>query len=263
MKTIVITGVTSGFGRSWLYQLDAAGPAKLFVLARNEVKLASMLAKQALRNELHVIPCDLASLQSVANAADEIRRQTEVVDVLINNAGVWSEDAFTPSADGIELTLAVNHLAPYLLTGKLLDRLTDATQGRVVNTASFRHADANVDTNDIELKNGYSAERAYCNSKLYSILFTKQLAAATAQSALTVNCFDPGIVDTPMLKQAFPKPLTFIYPWFRKHFARAPSKGAETGVYLSLSPACQTISGEYFKDCAVKPLRGFNKNGSP
>ncbi len=257
MKNIVINGVTSGFGTDWLYQLDKRESATFFVLARNEEKFAQLIRNQPLRNSVHYIHCDFSSLESVHLAADTVASMTDSVDVLVNNAGVWADDTFSESKDGLEITLAVNHLAPFVLTGRLMALLENSTDARVINTASFRHADAVVDHGDIELRKNYSAEQAYCNSKLYSILFTRRLADLVRGKGITVNCFDPGIVDTPMLRQAFPKKLLPIYPLFRRYFARSPDKGARTGVFLSSSPLCKSVSGKYYKDFKEKRPRKF------
>ncbi len=260
MKKIAITGVTSGFGVNWLYQLDRADNVVFYVLARDEKKFTQMVQQKPLRNSVHFIQCDLSSLESVGIAAEEVKKLTGSIDVLVNNAGVWAGDDFHETVDGVELTLAVNHLAPFVLTGKLMGLLEKSAAPRIVNTASFRHSDAKVDFEDIELRKGFSAEQAYCNSKLYSILFTRKLAHLTKEKGISVNCFDPGIVDTPMLRQAFPKKLLPIYPLFRRYLARTPDKGAETGVYLSMSPLCMDISGKYFKDARVKQPKKLAKD---
>ncbi len=252
MQRIVITGVTSGFGQQWLYQLDKQPDIEFFVLARNQSKFQAMLKQQALRNKVHFVQCDLSSIDSIHAAADQIHQLTDHIDILINNAGHWSDKRFTPSVDGIESTLAVNQIAPFLLTGRLLPLLANAQQARVINTASFRHKDAKLDLDDIQLREHFNAERAYCNSKLFSVLFTQTLAEKLSASGITVNCFDPGIVDTPMLKQALPVWLSPFYGVLRRVVARSPEKGAQTGVYLCQSMQTATQSGLYFKDKKIK-----------
>jgi NAD(P)-dependent dehydrogenase (short-subunit alcohol dehydrogenase family) len=260
MENIVITGVTSGFGIHWLYELDKGSDITFFILARNEKKFNEMLKQKALTNAVHFITCELDSFQSIANAVCAIAALTDNVDTIINNAGVWSDNEFSTSKDHIELTLAVNHLAPYLLTGQLITLLKNSTNPRIINTASFRHKDAKVDIKDIELRENFSAEQAYCNSKLYSVLFTKKLAQLLKDTTISVNCFDPGIVDTPMLKAAFPKGLNSIYPIFRKLIARSPQKGAETGVFLSQKSICNLGSGEYYKNSKIKAVSKQGNN---
>lgn len=245
MENIVITGATSGFGVNWLYELDKVKEAVFFVLGRDEKRFTQLLQDSPMSNKAYFIQCNLDSLHSIANAIKEIQSQADKIDLLINNAGVFSSDIMPLSQDGIELTLAVNQLAPFVLTGKLLPLLSASSQASIVNTASFRHKDAKVDLTDIELRKNFNAEIAYCNSKLYSVLFTRALARRLHSSQISVNCFDPGIVDTPMLSRAFPSSLAFMYPLFRKWVARTPSKGAETGVFLSKGV---DVTGQYFKD---------------
>jgi len=262
MQRIVITGVTSGFGQQWLYQLDKQPDIEFFVLARNKHKFQSMLIQQPLKNRAHFVQCDLMSIDSIHAAADQITKLTDNIDILINNAGHWSDRTFTPSVDGIESTLAVNQIAPFLLTGRLLPLLAQAKQARVINTASFRHTDAKLKLDDIQLREDFNAELAYCNSKLYSVLFTQSLAEKLTSSRITVNCFDPGVVDTPMLKQALPIWLSPFYSVIKRVIARSPDKGAETGVFLSQSMQEATQSGHYFKDKKIKSTSETAKDPS-
>ncbi len=251
METIVITGATSGFGVNWLYQLDETKQCRFFILGRDEIKFKSLVSNKPLKNEAHFVHCRLDSLSSIEKAISEIQNKAVKVDILINNAGVWSSDDIAFSKDDIEMTLAVNHLAPFVLTGMLLPLLAKSGNASVVNTASFRHKDANPSTHDIQLKQNYSSENAYCNSKLYSVLFTQKLASLLSNTQISVNCFDPGIVDTEMLRKAFPKSIAFVYPLFRKLVARTPEKGAQTGIYLS-KPNLTT--GHYYKDCKIREV---------
>lgn len=245
----MVTGVTSGLGIELLYGLDERKDANFFVLARHPHKFNDMIKARPLKNIAHMIACDISSLRSITLAVDKISQLTSQVDLLVNNAGIWSGENPEFSADGVEMTFAVNQLAPYFLTGSLLPLLLNSQQSRIVNTASFRHSDAIIDRDDAELKTNFNAELAYCNSKFFSILFTRLLAARLSTSTISVNCFDPGIVDTPMLKQGFPKKLRFLYPLARRLIARTPQKGAETGIFLS---SMSDISGEYFKDKTIK-----------
>ncbi len=251
MENIVMTGVTSGFGIDWLYGLDANPEVTFFLLVRNKQKYTDLIAEQPLNNKAHIIECDLRSFDAIRAAVDHIKQLTDTVDTLVNNAGLWSDQPLSESIDNIESTLAVNHLAPYLLTGLLLPLLELAMQPRIINTASFRHKDANIDTQDIQLRLRFNAEQAYCNSKLYSVLFTQKLTKVLANTHIEAVCFDPGIVDTPMLRQGFPKSLVFVYPLFKRLIARSPAKGAETGIYLS-NKANQIKNGGYYKDINLK-----------
>ncbi|ROR99008.1 NAD(P)-dependent dehydrogenase (short-subunit alcohol dehydrogenase family) [Sinobacterium caligoides] len=262
MEKIVISGVTSGFGIEWLYELDKDKQAEFFILARNKAKFDAIVAARPLKNTAHFINCDFSALKSIESAAEKVSALTDSVDILINNAGVWSGDNIELSQDNIEMTFAVNQLAPYLLTGNLLPLLHRGKKSAIINTASFRHSDAKINRNDIEVKSDYNSELAYCNSKLYSILFTKQLAGLLKDTSISVNCFDPGIVDTPMLKQGFPKKLNFLYPFVRRFIARTPKKGAETGVYLANNTAGDNVSGQYFKDKKIKKVSSLASDPS-
>lgn len=252
MQKVVMTGVTSGLGVEWLYELDRSINAEFFIIARNKNKFHKLTSDRPLTNIVHFIECDFASLESINVAVKNIRNITNFIDILINNAGVWSSEKLQRSNDGFEITLAVNHLAPYLLTGKLLPLLHQRTNSRIINTASFRHKDAKVDKSDIQMEGDFNAEQAYCNSKLFTVIFTKKLAKYLGNSNITVNCFDPGIVDTPMLLQGFPKFIKLLYPFVRRVIARTPLKGAETGIFLSNSAKLKNTSGLYFKDSKPK-----------
>lgn len=254
MRNIVMTGVTSGLGIDWLCELAKAKEDKIFALARNRDKFDEMKQFKNLGENVVFTQCDLSSLSSIMQAIESIEREVDEVHLLINNAGVFAQEKIENSMDNIEMTLAVNQIAPFYLTGKLLPLMRRANTAQIVNTASFRHKDAVIDTADIQLKSGFDPERAYCNSKLYSVLFTKKLGKDLAGSKITVACFDPGIVDTPMLDQAFPGRIKFILPIFRKLIARSTRKGAETGLFLSQpkDESASNDSGAYFKDC--KPI---------
>lgn len=262
MKIIVITGVTSGFGKEWLYELDQQPSINFIVLARNANKFNKMLLNRPLRNNAELITCDFLSMKSIHNAAQNILQKTDRIDVLINNAGHWSDPVYSESKDSIESTLAVNHIAPFLLTGLLLPLLNRGSGARIVNTASFRHKDAKINKEDIQLKNSFSAELAYCNSKLFNVLFTKALARKLEGTLISVNCFDPGIVDTPMLSKGMPSWLRLAYPLVRTIIARKPKKGAETGIYLSISNDVERHTGLYFKDKKPTKVSGVAEQQS-
>jgi len=251
MEVIVITGATSGFGVDWLYELDKSKNAVFLILGRDEERFNRGITERPLVNKSHFIKCNLDSIASIKDAVSDISSLTDRVDILINNAGVWSAENICMSQDNIELTLAVNQLAPFVLSGLLLPLLKSSQSARIINTASFRHRDAKIDFKDIELKHNFNAEKAYCNSKLYSILFTKKLASMLKGTQVNVSCFDPGIVDTPMLRQAFPKTLNFMFPLFKRFIARTPVQGAATGVFLSNTQIENITSGGYFKNCKL------------
>jgi NAD(P)-dependent dehydrogenase (short-subunit alcohol dehydrogenase family) len=175
-------------------------------------------------------------------------KHTPHIDVLINNAGGMLMKR-TLSDDGYELTLAVNHLAPFLLTHLLLDTLKRGTQARIVTTASHAHRGATLNFDDLQATHKYSAMGAYGSSKLANILFTRALAKRLEGTTVTATCLHPGFVRTSFARDMPPFPRSLFRLVSR--FARSPEKGAETLVYLATSPEVQGASGGYYFDCKL------------
>lgn len=243
IKNILLTGATSGIGKAAAKKLLKEGHF-LILPYRNEAKA------EVLKQELEAIApkrfdlqkCDLASFDSIRAFAAYVKQSYSHLDVLINNAGVWNRH-FRESHDGIELTFAVNHLAPFLLTNLLLDLLRRAERARVVNVSSDLHQ-GGIDFEDIEFrKKEYNGIAAYRQSKLANILFTKELARRVQEDGITVNALMPGFIATNIFQD-----LNFFARLMIKIMAKSPEKGAETIVYLALSPEVEGVSGKYFKD---------------
>jgi NAD(P)-dependent dehydrogenase (short-subunit alcohol dehydrogenase family) len=170
----------------------------------------------------------------VREAATRLRERHPSLHVLVNNAGV-SEPTRRLSADGHELTFAVNHLAPFLLTNLLLPALDAGAPSRIVNVSSQVHAGASLDWDDLMLEHGYSGYRAYAQSKLANVLFTAELARRLDPARTTANALHPGVVGTKLLRAA--------------GFGAGPDsleEGAATSVRLALSPEVEGVTGEYF-----------------
>lgn len=187
---------------------------------------------------------DLSSQSSIRNMAQEFKDSHHRLDILVNNAGVFRAHR-EETEDGIESTFAVNHLAPFLLTNLLADVLKAAGQSRVVTTSSIAHRGARIDFNDLQFKKRrYSGIRAYGQSKLANILFTKELARRFKDSGITANCFHPGGVRT-NLSQG--NPWYYRLVWYvATPFLLSSEKGADTGIYLATSSELQDVSGKYF-----------------
>lgn len=252
-KAVVMTGATSGFGVNWFQGLSKEIDADFYLLARSQDKFKSLLkaAPINIQKNIHFVACELSSLESIADAVNYVKKQVTSVDVLINNAGIFPSDLPRFNDDNIELTFVVNHLAPLLITLLLEEKLKKGDSPKVINTSSFQHFNANLHLDDINFNNSkYSAMLAYQNSKLCNILSTRHLPLLLSKN-ISVNCFDPGIVDTGMTKNAIPKILTWAHPLIRAFF-RDKAKGSETGIYLSLDGKVDNSTGGYYRDKQLK-----------
>ncbi|MEI6851878.1 MAG: SDR family oxidoreductase [Bacteroidota bacterium] len=240
-KICLITGATSGIGQQTALQLCRMG-AKVIITYRDKQK--ALETKQWIEKEtpssLDIYYCDFASFDSIRSFVKEITVQYPRIDVLINNAGIW-ESQRKLSKDGIELNFATNYLAPFLLTHLLLPSLSQSTPSRIINVSSGAHKNAVINFDDIEMSKNFSGFKAYGQSKLANILFTKHLAAKLEGKNITVNCLHPGVVSTNIFKN-----LGKVGIFFMKPIMINPEKGAATSVYLAASEEVSNISGKYF-----------------
>jgi NAD(P)-dependent dehydrogenase (short-subunit alcohol dehydrogenase family) len=243
-KVCVITGANRGLGRATALALARAG-ASVVMLCRDGLRCEWARDEVArLSGSAHVstVTCDLASLASVRAAAAEItRRYPTGVHVLVNNAGV-NRTRRAVSADGFEMTLAVNHLGPFLLTNLLLPTLRAGALARVVTVTSRFERLGRVHFDDLQLEQGYGALRAYAQSKLANILFTYELAARLAGTGVTANCAHPGLVATDLMRE-WPR-------WMRRlwtPFLRTPDEAARTIAWLASAPGLEGVTGRYFE----------------
>lgn len=246
MKTALITGFTSGMG---LITAKALAPNyKLILICRNADKGERVLAELKQENATivaQVYVADLSVMKSIKQVADEIKQHHTQIDVLINNAGLFIPTQQS-SADGFELTLANNHLSYFLLTNELLPLLQNAPKARIVNVASEAGKIGKYEPDNINLQNGFSGMQAYCNSKLFNIMFTYELANKLIVTNITVNAMHPGGVNT-----NFGNSVTGIVGFaFKKlgFLMRTPQQGADTIIWLATSPEVEGKTGLYFKD---------------
>ena len=254
-KTVVITGATSGIGKAAAKTLALAGH-RIIILARSAERAAKTAAEieaasagNAGTAAVHTIECDLASTASVRKAAAELHETCPRIDVLINNAGVLRYRRHE-SADGHELTFAVNHLGHFLLTTLLMDRLRESAPSRVVILGSVAHKVGKIWFDNLHLKGNYGTFRAYGQSKLANIMFTRELARRLDGVGVTVNAVDPGTVATAIAAPGRDSVSLFrvILQSLLRPFVRTPDEGAATVVHLATSPDVEGVSGRYFKD---------------
>lgn len=242
-RVCVVTGATAGMGEVMATELACRG-ATVVLVARSREKAArtrEAVVRAAGHERVDVVLADLASQAQVRAAAVQVIDRHPAVHVLINNAAVYTRTRET-TVDGIEMQLAVNHLAPFLLTNLLLDGLRAGAPARVVTMSSGGHRGAKPRWDDLEMRHGYNGLRQYANTKLYNLWMTRELARRHPLPALAANAMHPGVVGTSLLFGGF-APLRLFKP-----FLRTPEQGARTAVYLASDPAAANVTGEYFKD---------------
>jgi NAD(P)-dependent dehydrogenase (short-subunit alcohol dehydrogenase family) len=244
-KIVVATGATSGIGEAAVLALAGMG-ARIVLVARDEGRAKSTMRKlqaKAPEPEHRVHLADLSSMAETRRVGAAIAASEPRVDALINNAGaMFGERRVTP--EGLELTFALNHMAYFVLTQALRERLVASAPARIVCTASTAHQGASLDFDDLQNAKGYSGFKAYGRSKLANILFTRELARSLAGTGVTTNCLHPGAVAT-RFGDSTGGWLGRLFPLLRLFFI-SPEKGADTLVYLASSPEVEKTTGEYF-----------------
>jgi NAD(P)-dependent dehydrogenase (short-subunit alcohol dehydrogenase family) len=238
MKTALVTGSTDGIGLETARQLLGLG-WRVLVHGRSPQRAkaaAEDLARAEAAAPVEPVWGDLSRMSEVVLLAAQVAERAPSLDVLINNAGVY-EHQHRLTADGLELTMAVNHFAPFLLTHHLLPALSRAPRGRIVTVSSMAHQSGRLDLDDLTFSRRYDGYGAYATSKLANILFTVELAKRLRDSAVTANCLHPGVIATKLLRSGF-------------GMGGAPlEQGARTSVYLATSPEVEGVSGRYYVDC--------------
>jgi NAD(P)-dependent dehydrogenase (short-subunit alcohol dehydrogenase family) len=247
-KVVVITGATSGIGEVAAQRLAAMG-ARIVLVARDKTRgeaLLTLLRSGGTGVSHSVHYGDLSRISEMKRLAAEIAAAEPRIDVLINNAGALFGSRHI-TEDGLESTFATNHMAYFVLTLGLRDRLLASAPSRVVNTASDAHRGRKLDFGDLQSAQAYSPLNVYGRSKLCNILFTRELARHWSGKGVTVNCLHPGFVATRFGDGSG----GFLAHAVRlgKFFAISPEKGANTIVYLASSPEVAGVSGMYFHQC--------------
>jgi retinol dehydrogenase 14 len=250
-RTVLVTGGTSGIGRATALGLAAMG-AHLAITGRDRERTQDAAAEIRATGGgvVDVFVADLSSQEQVRRLADEVLGTLPLIDVLVNNVGgYWNTRHVT--ADGLERTFALNHLAPFLLTNLLLDRLTQSAPARVVTVASNAQAMGRIDFDDLQGERDYSGARAYNQSKLANVMFSYELARRMAGSGVTANALHPGVVSTSFGAEDPGLTQRVLVPVMRP-FMKDPAKGAATSIHLASSPALDTVTGRFFANSKPK-----------
>lgn len=246
-RTVLVTGATSGIGRETARQLARLGAH--VVLGVRDAARGEAVARdiRSAGGSAEVLPIDLASFESVRRAAARFAEAHAALDVLVNNAGVAMRRREV-TADGHERTWQTNFLGGYLLTRLLLPSLRRGTRPRVVNVSSDAHPTGRIDWNDLELEHGYGGYRAYANTKLAQILFTRELARR--EPWLTVAALHPGAIATRIWRDVPLIPLRMLILsvlWIIGGRVHNAARGADPVVRLAWDPALDGVTGRYFK----------------
>jgi retinol dehydrogenase-12 len=249
-RVALVTGATNGIGRVTAREFARMG-ARTLIVARDPGRgeAAAREIREATGASAEVLVADLSSRDEVRRLAREIHDRTGRLDLLVNNAGaIFSERRL--SADGVEMTLALNHLAYFQLTLELLPLLREAPDARVVNVSSMAHERGSIDFDDLQGERGYGMWKAYSQSKLANVLFTRELARRLGGSQITANALHPGAVASGFGRDHpgfFGKLVALGAP-----FLASPERGARTTIHVATSPTLQGVSGRYFSSCREK-----------
>ena len=260
-KTCLITGSTSGIGKEIAIGL-AKMKANVVLVGRNKAKCEETIEQicrnasiDTNKNRVSYLLADLSSQASIHQLAKKFLDTYESLNILINNAGVFLSKRLT-TVDRIEYTFAVNHLAPFLLTNLLFERMKAGSPSRIITTSSVAHRGAYIDFDNLQFERGrYNGVQAYRQSKLANILFTKELARRSRGTGVTSNCYHPGGVRTNLVQSS---PWHYRLIWLIiTPFLVSPKKGADTAIYLASSSVLENISGEYFVNRKPAHPSGF------
>jgi len=239
---VLLTGATRGIGRAAAVELAGRG-AVVALVGRDPARVGAVAREAAAAGggaPVHEHVADLTLMAEVRGLAGEVRDRYEHVDVLANNAGALFSSRKVTS-EGFEQTFALNHLAPFLLTNLLRDRLRG---GRVVTTASDAHKSGRLDLDDLQSEKSYAAMRVYGTTKLCNVLFTRELARRAPE--LQANCFHPGVVRTGFGKNE--NGVWKLLTTLGGPFFRSPERGARSLVWLALSDEAAALTGQYIED---------------
>ena len=246
MTLVLLTGATRGIGRAAAIEIARRGVE--VALVGRDAERVKALAREARASgggaPVHEHVADLMLMAEVRALAEEVRARYGHIDVLANNAGALFGSR-KETSEGLEQTFALNHLAPFLLTNLLRDRLVGS---RVVTTASDAHTGGRLELEDLQSEKSYAAMRAYGTSKLCNILFTRELAKRAPE--LNANCFHPGVVRTGFGKNE--NGIWKVLTTLGGPFFRSPERGARSLLWLALSDDAAALSGEYIQDEKVR-----------
>lgn len=252
-STMIVTGATSGIGFHTAVAVAASG-AHVVLVGRSEARCQAAISEiQQLHPNADVTyrVADLSDQAQVVALADDVQRHYERLDVLINNAGAYFAQR-EESVDGIEMTWALNHMAPFLLTTRLLPLLRASAPARVITVSSAAHQMGRMNFADLEGRQRYAGWPAYAQSKLANLLFTYELADRLRDADVSVNALHPGFVASGFGQNNHTWSMR-VFAWLQQKFAISAEQGAQTSIYLATSPQVAQVTGRYFVDSKAVP----------
>ncbi len=246
-KVCVVTGANSGIGKETALALAHMGATVILVcrsVARGTDALNDIKARTG-NDAVSLVVADFSSQRAVREAAAAIQEKCDRLDVLVNNAGVTPWERRVTGESGLELIFAVNHLAPFLLTNLLLERLKASAPARIVTVSSGAHRRVALNFDDLQNEERYVPFDVYSQSKLANVYFTYELAHRLRDTGVTANCLHPGVVSTALFRH-LPPFLGFAVKLARP-LLLTPAQGADTVIYLAAAPEVATVSGRFFE----------------
>ncbi|KAJ6633432.1 Retinol dehydrogenase 12 [Pseudolycoriella hygida] len=252
-KVVIITGCNSGIGKEAVLDLAARG-AHIHMACRDKTKCEEAkneIIEKTGNTNIFNRELDLASLESIRNFAKKFIQEEKRLDILINNAGVMAIPKCL-TKDGFEMQIGVNHMGHFLLTNLLLDLLKASSPSRIINISSIAHQWGSIDKDDLNSEKSYRKYKAYSQSKLANVLFTRALAKRLEGTAVTVNAVHPGIVKTKLGRYLSHSYIRDAVRPISQFFFKSPRSGAQTTLAVALDPELEKVTGKYFSDCKIK-----------
>src|SRR3989440_4089480 len=261
-KICMVTGANSGIGKATVLAVAQMGPTVVTVCrdrARGE-EARSEITTKSRNNAVDLLLADLSSQESIRQLVEHFKQRYTQLHVLINNAGA-AFPGRRETVDGLEMTFAVNYLAPFLLTNLLLDVLKASAPARIVNVSSNSHKSGYIQMDDLQEEKHYRSMSVYGQSKLAVVLFTYELARRLQGTGVTANCLHPGFVAT-HFGQRDAGPAFRLLVKLIGSFGTSPEKGAKTSIYLASSPKVEGVTGKYFVKSIPKPSAAISYDES-
>ncbi|XP_062898422.1 retinol dehydrogenase 12-like isoform X1 [Mobula hypostoma] len=251
-KTVIITGANTGIGKETTKDLAKRG-AHIIMACRDTEKgdaATKEIIEETGNSNIVVKKLNLADTKSIREFAEQINNEQQQVNILINNAGVMM-CPYLKTEDGFELQFGVNHLGHFLLTYLLIDLLKRSTPARIINVSSVAHKMGTIQFDDLNSEKSYSSVKAYGQSKLANILFTRKLARKLEGTSVSVFALHPGVVRTELARHL--NPVTRFGLALLRPFTKSPENGAQTTSYCAVAPGLEKETGQYFSDCDRAP----------